>query len=85
MIGSAEATGRRTEALWFDSQYRQRIFSLQTVQTDCEIHAVSSSMGTTRSFPGNKPAEAWSVMVKFTLEQAMKAQRGSRGTAQLFL
>jgi hypothetical protein len=24
-------------------------------------------------------------MVKFALEQAMKAQRGSRGTAQLFL
>jgi hypothetical protein len=25
------------------------------------------------------------VKVKFTLEQAMKAQRGSRGTAPLFL
>ena len=33
--------------------------------------------------PGNYPEE--SIQIKFTLEQAMKVQRGSRGAAVLFL
>jgi len=33
----------------------------------------------------NRPAPSVKVKVKFTLEQATKAQRGSRGIALLFL
>jgi hypothetical protein len=35
--------------------------------------------------PGRKDHETSRAKVKFSLEQAMKAQRGSRGIALLFL